>query len=71
VRGDFARGGDDLVLEAGVELHVAGLVDLCREEGRFLLGAVGADEAAELRGDALLGDHQRREHEVDQALLAG
>ena len=38
VGGDRRRVGDDLVLEARVELHVARLVDLLgREEGRLLL----------------------------------
>src|SRR4051794_31704791 len=48
VGGDDLRLADDLVLEARVELHVARLVDLLGgEEGGLLLGAVGADEAAE------------------------
>ena len=46
VGGDRRRVGDDLVLEAGVELHVARLVDLLGgEEGRLLLAAVGARPA--------------------------
>ena len=61
VGGDRRRRVDDLVLEAGVELHVPGLVDLLGgEEGRLLLGAVGADQAGELGRDPLLGDHQLR-----------
>ena len=41
--------GDDLVLEARVELHVPRLVDLLGgEERRLLLAAVGADEPGEL-----------------------
>ena len=56
--------GDHLVLEARVELHVAGLVDLLRgQEGGLLLAPVGGDQAGELRGDPLLGHHQRSEHE--------
>jgi hypothetical protein len=38
-----------LVLKAGVELHVAGFVDLLGgEEGGFLFGAVRAEKAGEL-----------------------
>ena len=70
VGGDRRRVGDDLVLEARVELHVAGLVDLLGgEEGRLLLAAVGADQARELGRDPLLGDHQRGEHPEDQAAV--
>ena len=67
MRGDRGRVGDHLVLEARVELHVARLVDLLGgEEGRLLLGAIGADQAGELGGDPLLGDHQRGQHPEDQ-----
>src|SRR3954453_6544224 len=68
VRGDGGGVGDDLVLEARVELHVARLVDLLGgEERRLLLAAVRKHETGELGGDALLGDHQRAHrpmHEV-------
>ena len=66
VGGDRLRLGDHLVAEARVELHVARLVDLLgREEGRLLLRRVGGHEAGELGRDALLGDHQRGQREVD------
>ena len=46
VGADRRRVGDDLILEAGVELHVAGLVDLLGgEERRLLLAAVSGDQA--------------------------
>src|SRR3954452_22206729 len=51
-------------------LHVAGLVDLLRgQEGRLLVGVGGHDETGELGGDPLLGDHQRRQRPVDEALV--
>jgi hypothetical protein len=66
VGGDRLRLGDHLVAEAGVELHVARLVDLLGcEEGRLLLRGVRGDKARELGRDALLGDHQRGQREVD------
>src|SRR3954452_10880429 len=70
MRTDLGRRRDDLVLEPRVELHVPRLVDLLgRQEGRLLLAVVGGDETGELRRDALLGDHQRCEHEVDERAL--
>ncbi len=70
VVGDGGGIGDHLVLEARVELHVARLVDLLGgEERRLLLGRVGGDQPGELGGDALLGDHQRGEHEEDDLAL--
>ena len=66
VLGDHRRPRDD-VLKARVELHVACLVDLLGgEEGRLLLAGVRTDEPGELRRDALLGDHERAEDELDQ-----
>jgi hypothetical protein len=42
--------GDHLVLEAGIELHVAHLVDeLRRQVAPLLLVVLSEDEAAELR----------------------
>jgi hypothetical protein len=65
--GDRLWIGDHLVLEACVELHVPGLVDLLRgEKGDFLLAAARPHEARELRRDPLLGDHQRAQHEGDE-----
>ena len=73
MRADDVWRGYDLVLEAGVELHVPRLVDLLgREERRFLLTAEGSHEAGELRCDPLLCDHQRGEDVEDQiAIIAG
>src|ERR1039458_6236852 len=60
VRGDNRRLGDDLVLEARVELHVPGLVDLLGGQERdFLLAAVRTHQPGELRRDSLLSNHQR------------
>jgi hypothetical protein len=60
--GDPGGIRDDLVLEAGVELEVAGLVDLLAGQvGRLLLIVGGHHEAGELGRDPLLGDDQRRE----------
>jgi hypothetical protein len=62
VRRDGGWGGDHLVAEASVELHMPCLVDLLgREKGRFLLRAMRSHQPRELGGDPLLGDHQRRE----------
>src|SRR5215212_3386659 len=59
---DRLRIRHDLVLIAGVELHVARLVHLLRcKEGGLLLRPVGPDQAGELRRDPLLGDDQRRQ----------
>jgi hypothetical protein len=56
---DLCRRGHHLVLVAGVELHVAGLIHLLGgQEGDLLLGAPGCDQAGELGGDPLLGNHQ-------------
>src|SRR6185312_14327305 len=67
VRGYLRRLLDDLVLKAGVELHVPRLVDLLGgKEGHLLLARPRADEPGELRRDPLLGDHQRAEHERQQ-----
>jgi len=45
VRGDAGRLCDDLILEARVELHVPGLVDLLGGQERdLLLAAICADE---------------------------
>jgi hypothetical protein len=72
VRTDDVRGGDHLVLEAGVELHVTRLVDLLGgQERRFLLRPGRGDQPRELGRHALFGDHQRRQREQQQlALLA-
>ena len=70
VVGDDGGLRDHVVLDARVELHVAGLVDLLRGEEACLLLAVGGHhEGRELRRDALLADHQRRERPVDEALV--
>jgi hypothetical protein len=67
---DEIRCGDDLVLEARVELHVARFVDLLGgEECRFPLGAVRPDEPGELGGDSFFGDHQRRQREQEKVAL--
>ena len=71
VGGDRRGVGDHLVLEAGVELHVTHLVDqLGRQEAALLLGVLGQHQAAELRGDPLLRDHERAEDEVEELALA-
>jgi hypothetical protein len=56
---DLCRRGHHLVLVAGVELHVAGLITcwVARRVTPFL-GAPGCDQAGELGGDPLLGNHQ-------------
>ena len=67
VLADRLRIRDHLVLEARVELHVPRLVHLLRGQERgLLLGAVGAHQPRELRGDALLGHHERGERPEDQ-----
>ena len=68
--GDRCGFGDRFVLESGVELHVAGLVDLLGgEEAGFFLAFGGHDEAGELGRDPLLGDHQRRQRPVDEGFV--
>src|SRR4029079_2621600 len=63
---DRLRFRDHLVAEARVELHVASFVDLLGpEETLLLLRRLRRDQAGELRRDALLGDHQRGQREVD------
>jgi hypothetical protein len=70
VGGDRGRVGHNLVLEAGVELHVAVLVDQLRGEvAALLLVVLGEHEPAELRGDPLLRNHQRRQHPVEEVAL--
>ena len=62
----------DLVVEAVEEAHVAGLVgDLRAEEDAHLLARRGAHHRAELLGDLLLADEERRQpvHALEALLL--
>ena len=71
VRADRGRVGDDLVLEARVELHVPHLVDELRGQvAALLLVVLRQHEAAELRRDPLLGHHQRAQDPVEEVALA-
>jgi hypothetical protein len=70
VRGDRCGFGDHFVLEAGVELHVAGLINLLGgEKAGFLLALGGHHEAGELGRDPFLGDHQRRQRPVNEGFV--
>jgi hypothetical protein len=72
VAGDRLRVGHHLVLEAGVVLHVARLVDLLGgDEGCLLLAGSGHDQRRELGGDPLLRHHQRRERPQHQRPVLG